>query len=718
MKVLGFMNYASHDPGACIVSDQNGQVEYITISDERLSRVKNSYFFPIRSIKYCMDYFGIKSLDEIDYICTDYGFESHITNTTRHYRKLEVDYLKTVFGFDFSKLQYINHHFAHAASTFYASGYEDAAILVVDGFGSEVETNSLFVGDTQGGIKLIERAQGQGIGIVYTAVTMEILNFGVAEEGKTMGLAPMGRNIGGEKILKLNPTYKGMVTDFSEFIDRAPYARLKQAVPKCPDRKLVTNEFYSKIAFELQEETEKCLIHLANYAYEKTGKKKLCIAGGVGLNCVANDRLYGTTPFKEIFILPAASDTGIPFGLALAGYAKNKAHPKISFKNAFTGVPYKVDETKRLLQKVEIEYKEANPKEVAQLLSTSNVVGWFVEGSEIGPRALGHRSIVADPRYIETKDMMNAKVKHREMFRPFAPSVLEEDSLEYFKLVDKAPFMLLAPYVVESQRDKIPAVVHVDGTGRVQTVTKEQNPAYYELISQFKAITGVPIVLNTSFNDNGEPIIETPLDALLCFMRTKIDYLYVDGILIAKSQITDVPGKVKLLENLRSKRLKEQYEEGVKLLCKNYSTEEMSKYLKSHYPMRSYYSQLHTNVWLQKEIHARAGALSHFVTDQYHADLMKRFMREEFALIEPKLVVIEDCYKNLEKIPEGSFVVLYNLALYVQDEKSFNFYKDLSLIKMKPLYELGENPQNDFNISNEYNSSKDWDAFYAEKILS
>tara|TARA_Y100000294_G_C8552575_1_gene335967 strand:- start:5 stop:1222 length:1218 start_codon:yes stop_codon:yes gene_type:complete len=392
------MNYASHDPGACIMTDKNGKLEYLTISDERLSRVKNSYFFPIRSIKYCFDYFGIKTLNEIDHLVMDYGFNPQLANTTRHYRKLEADYIKMKLNIDLSKIVYApSHHIAHAASTFYPSRFEDAAVLVIDGFGSEVETNSIYIADYDNGIKLLEKYNGQGIGLVYSVVTNDILNFGIGEEGKTMGLAPCGRNVVGDPILAFNPVYEGIITDFSEFMDRAPFSSLKVEIPKCNDKKEVTNDFYSKIAFELQQETERCILHLANHAYKISNKKRLCIAGGVGLNCVANEKILSNTPFEEIFIQPAASDTGIAFGLALWWWSQNVNQPRIKWDNAYTGIQYGRNDVKNILDEMDISFNKSDASEVAKLISNKNIVGWFTGGSEIGPRALGHRSILGDP---------------------------------------------------------------------------------------------------------------------------------------------------------------------------------------------------------------------------------------------------------------------------------------------------------------------------------
>lgn len=559
---------------------------------------------------------------------------------------------------------------------------------------------------------MVEKSYGQGIGIVYTAITNDILNFGIGEAGKTMALAAFGKNVKGSKILNLNPTYSGLVTDYSEFINRAPYYKLKKEIKKCERREDVMSEFYAKIAYELQDETEKCMVYLANYAYKITGKKNLCIAGGVGLNCVANSKILEKSPFEKIFIQPASSDAGIPFGLALCGYTEFKKSSRIYFNHAFTGVSYNGNETTNLLNGLGIKYNHSNPKEVARLLSEGKIIGWFIEGSEFGPRALGHRSIIADPRYLNMKDVVNAKVKHREMFRPFAPSILEEDASSFFYLTTGSPFMLLAPAVKENKAEEIPAVIHVDGTARVQTVSEIANKVYYNLIKNFKEITGVPVILNTSFNDNDEPVVETPIDAVLCFLRTEIDCLYLDGLLIKKEDIESVESKISCLTKQRNDSLKKYYREAINILCDGYSTEEMLKYLKTHYPMHKYYTDLHTYVLLQEEIHKRIHLYDNFVTDEYHIEIIRNFMKEEFNMVSSKLLIVDDCYKNVRTIPFKSFVVLYNLSLYIKDESIFNFYEDKSLIILKSLFNVYEVFKNDLSVSNEYKLTKDWDRFY------
>ena len=715
MKILAFHNYANHDSGAAVITDERGKLEYVTISEERLSRVKYSYFFPLRAIDYCMEQFGIKKLRDFDIVISDYSFRRQFLNTNYRYRKLETDYLKTVLDLDYKKVIYGDHHDAHAASAFYPSGFDDAAVLIVDGLGSEGNTCSLYTASKSGGLKLLDRSYGMGIGLVYTLVTQDILNFGTGEEGKTMGLSALGAQARHKRVLDFRSRYKGLDADYSSFIWRNPSGAFKMHYPRCKDpKKDVTNDYYARVAYDVQEETEKYMLHLARYAFEKTGKKKLCIAGGVALNCVANDRIVNEGPFEEVFVQPASSDTGIPLGLALWAYKdREKQKHDISFVNAFTGKNYNTKKSEALLKKYNIPYHKSSAAEVAKLISQKNIVGWHIENSEFGPRALGHRSILADARYPDMKDILNAKVKHREMFRPFAPSILEEKANDYFVMKAKSPFMLLAPMVRKDKLDKVPSIVHVDGSARVQTAGNDDNPKYYELITEFEKITGVPLVLNTSFNDNGEPVVETPLDSLICFLRTKMDYLYIDGLLVQKSKVKGVAASLKKLIAIRAKMLKDGYRSALKRLAPRYSSNEMKAFLKAYYPMHQYYARIHPVLKLQEALNTFTGGK--IVTDAHHYEVIKTALPEEFARSKNDIVVVEDEFKSLSKIADGSLVILFNASLYLPNgKKVINFYEDLSMPLVHPPFE--EVKGGDLELSNEYRGSKDWDGFYNEVL--
>jgi hypothetical protein len=311
------------------------------------------------------------------------------------------------------------------------------------------------------------------------------------------------------------------------------------------------------------------------------------------------------------------------------------------------------------------------------------------------------------------KDTLNAKVKHREMFRPFAPSVLEERADEYFDMKSRSPFMLLAPMVRPEQRSRIPAVVHVDGSARVQTVSASENPAFHELIQEFERLTDVPVLINTSFNDNGEPIVETPLDALICFLRTKMDYLFVDGLLVAKSDVQDAAGLLARLAEARRQALKDGYERAVTRLCPAYRGSELRAFLKQYHPMHRYYSHLHTLVLLQDTLSAwDAGAI---YTDRYHYGIVERCLAEEHARLRERFVLVDDRYESRDIIKDYSLVVLFNLSLYLGDRNVTNFYKDLWVPILRPVLDR-DTWEHDFDVSNEYQSSKDWDAFYTRVL--
>jgi len=299
---------------------------------------------------------------------------------------------------------------------------------------------------------------------------------------------------------------------------------------------------WEDLARQVQEDTEQVLLERAIWLRETTGARNLCMAGGVALNCVANGRIAREAGFENVWIQPAAGDDGIAIGCAYYGHLAVQKSPRSFVMNhAYTGVAYNDEEVDAAAGKTQVllqttrKRSENICRETARLLSEGHVFGWFQGRSEFGPRALGNRSILADPRTAEMKEKLNKRVKHRQAFRPFAPVVLAERAHEIFEGDRESPFMLLAERVRPEWRDKIPAVVHVDGTARVQTIREDQNERLYRLLKEFDAITGVPVLLNTSFNVKGEPIVETPTDAIHCFLTTGIDYLVLHDVLMAKT---------------------------------------------------------------------------------------------------------------------------------------------------------------------------------------
>jgi carbamoyltransferase len=535
--VLGIHKDPWHNTGASIVCEVNGVPEVVYIAEERLDRVKDSRAFPEKAIAACMKHVGLESFDQLDLVVMDYIVE---------HSDWERDYFKTpcrtdVFlrNFDKKKIKIINHHLAHAASAYYCSGYEESSVLVVDGRGSDKETQSLF--QARGSdIELIESSDKIGIGLLYAAVT-QLIGFGSLQEGKTMGLAPYGApEIGvGEDRQRLIPiagNFNGVAADYSNLCVDGTYELKIQIDVSSPEAK-------AQAAYEVQAECEREMLRLARYAKAKTGSQYLCIAGGVGLNSVANYKILKSGEHQGLFIQPASSDTGIALGAALWGYHSVLKRPLLNGSiSPFLGPNYSTQDIDRLVEvpaDLVVIDRDKSLELAADLLAGNFILGCVHGRSEMGPRALGNRSIIMSPLRPENKDILNSRVKFREAFRPFAPACMLEHVREYFDIDVPSPYMLLVPDVLPEKRAVIPAVTHVDGTGRLQTLTPELNPVFYKLAALFKVRTGVPVLLNTSFNVNGEPIVETPQDAMRCFMGTNIDALYLDDRLFLKKEAAE-----------------------------------------------------------------------------------------------------------------------------------------------------------------------------------
>jgi carbamoyltransferase len=515
-----------HDTGAAIIKHENGVSEAFSVSEERLDRKKDSRSFPNGAIKACLSHFGLTSLDEIDVFAFDYIKSKNLTED--HISGKEVDNL-SLMNFPEAKVEVFNHHLCHAASVFYSSGFKESAILIVDGRGSDDETQSLFIGD-ESGLRLIENTKAIGIGLLYTAVTRAI-GFGPLQEGKTMGLAPFGSSEK-EQILNINGVFNGIETNYENCVSDGEHRLRNLRVP------LETFEQQAQAAYQVQQECEKAMLHLAKHAKEITGMNKLCISGGVALNSVANYKILNSKLFDDVFINPAASDTGIPLGAAMAAaYTSKKLSRLREPLTPFLGPSYKpIDYQNAIAQFSGFTIVEIDAVERAvDILVNNGIVANHYGRSEIGPRALGNRSILMSPLKAENKDTLNLRVKHRESFRPFAPVTLDEYVSSYFVMDRPCPYMLFVPQVREEKRKVIPAVTHVDGSGRLQSINAKENPLFAEIVEKFGVRTGVPVVLNTSFNDNGEPIVESPVDAIRSFLSTNIDALLLNGkILLIK----------------------------------------------------------------------------------------------------------------------------------------------------------------------------------------
>lgn len=540
--ILGVPNFANYEASASLirVPRAGGDVAYVSIGEDRLTRTKHTYAFPLRGIQYCLEAFGLESLDQIDFIYTDYARLPRWLNSGPGYRKLEHDYLKLRLRYPRERIRVVDHHDGHAASAFYPSPFDEAAVLVVDSLGSRLNTQTLYHFRADEAHE-IERGNHWGIGRLYSLITGSVLPYGPEKGfGKTMGLAPYGAEHPGP-VLHFSPRDEGMSSDYSAFFSRPPLPRIvAKGVRRCEDREQVLAPYFARAAYDVQQECERQMVRMAEYAYERTGSRNLCIAGGTALNGLANARVVQRSRFENVWIPPGCSDTGLSLGLALWGYFQGEGGKgeggegkvSVSMTTPYTGRSYSPKSVARTLDRYGVAYRAAEPEAVAPLIAAGKVVGWFEGGSEFGPRALGHRSILADPREPGMKDTLNRRVKFREPYRPYAPSVLAEYAREWLDLDADSPFMLMVVDVREDKRALVPAITHVDHTTRPQTVTRDVNPNYHRMITEFHRLTGVPMVLNTSLNVNREPIVETPIDALICVFGTAIDFLYIEGLLV------------------------------------------------------------------------------------------------------------------------------------------------------------------------------------------
>jgi carbamoyltransferase len=508
-----------------MIGETHGRARFVSVAEERLNRQKDSRSFPRLSVAACMDELGVRSVDEIDLIAMDYIVRP---DWRADWNRKPCDTDNFLAEVDPSRICVINHHLAHARAVFHSSRFDSAAVLIIDGRGSDKETQSLFRA-SPGGIELLDSTTTIGVGLAYAAVTHAI-GFGLLQEGKTMGLAPYGAD-SAPPVFDIPSRYEGVVTDYSAFCVEGNYEI------QAPHRPIETFDDRARAAFEVQHECEAAMLHLAQYARDRTGETSLCVSGGVALNSVANWRIVQSGIFEDVFINPAASDTGIALGAALHGYHGVLGRPR-SYDgiSPYVGPSYGPDSLAAAIESHDgYRVVETNVLgRAVELLAANRVVACFHGRSEMGPRALGNRSILMSPLVAENKDTLNRRVKHREPFRPFAPAVMEEHAREYFHIDRPSPYMLLVPAVVEDKRDVIPAVTHVDGTGRLQTVRESDNANLYALIDRFNALTGVPVLLNTSFNVANEPIVETPEDAIRCFVATGIDALLMGDRLLIK----------------------------------------------------------------------------------------------------------------------------------------------------------------------------------------
>jgi carbamoyltransferase len=568
--VLGINAY-DHDVSACLLRD--GEIAY-AIAKERITRRKHAAGFFQEAVDYVLAAEGI-TLEDVDlvvrnsYVLPPDELETRLLSIgvpeimdekeRQQARKHPLHLSRS------NKVLTISHHLAHAYSAFAMCPFDQGAIMVVDGVGNyssdigepgqltenvnplarESESYYAFDGTRIETLKKVwlEPTRGMlsdefyfmaGLGALYSRVSSYVFA-DWNKCGEVMGLAPYGRPDGVKPLASMQNgelTVPAWDADFDKpwFVERDLNWEASPSM-----------KYWEDLAWRVQDDTEKVLLARAKWLREKTGAKNLCLAGGVALNCVANGRIAREAGFENIWIQPAAGDDGVAIGCAFYGHLAVHKQPRTYvMDHAFTGVAYTDERVRADTSKTMVRIQATSRKsddicaDTAKLLAEGHVIGWFQGRSEFGPRALGNRSILADPRTPQMKEKLNKQVKHRQAFRPFAPVVLAERAHEIFADHRDSPFMLLAEAVRPEWRERIPAVVHVDGTARVQTIREDQNPVLYRLLKAFDRLTGVPVLLNTSFNVKGEPIVETPADAINCFLATGIDYLILHDVVMSK----------------------------------------------------------------------------------------------------------------------------------------------------------------------------------------
>ncbi len=561
MDILGISCFY-HDSAAALLRD--GQV-IAACQEERLSRKKHDSDFPIRAIRYVLRQAGIgpEQLDAVGFydkplLKFERMLSTYVATFPRSFDSFrtampvwlhEKLWVPSIIRKELKPYKgpilFAEHHMSHAASAFLVSPFEEAAILTVDGVG-EWATASYCTGRGTEIQMLKEIHFPHSLGLLYSAFTY-YLGFKVnSAEYKVMGLAPYGKPVHYDRIMQemvhLNDdgSFK-LNMDFFSYdhglrMTGGRFDEFFGGPPRKPETWMSEREF--DIAASIQKVCEEVVLRMVRYIHAETGLTDLCMAGGVALNCVANGRVIRETPIKRLFVQPAAGDAGGAVGVAHYLHNTLEKKPRGSaWSHAYLGPEYSPEEVRSQLDAHAAKYTELERGELlartARLLADGNVVGWFQGRMEFGPRALGGRSILADPRDPKMRDTLNMKIKFREGFRPFAPSVLADKSKEWFDIDCDSPYMLLVAQVHEHKR-QIPAVTHVDGSARIQSVSREENALYYDLIAEFEKQTGVPVIINTSFNVRGEPIVCSPHDAYLCFMRTNMDYLAAGPYLLDK----------------------------------------------------------------------------------------------------------------------------------------------------------------------------------------
>ena len=577
--ILGLNAYHG-DSSACLVQD--GKL-IAAVEEERFRRIKHWAGFPSKSIEYCLSEAGI-TLSDVDHIAINQDAKANLwkkigfTLAKRPELSFVVDRLKkkgervgvldelaqTVSGEFKGKLHQVEHHLAHLSSAFHVSPFEKAVVVSVDGFG-DFASAAWGVG-SGASIDIEDKVYfPHSLGIFYQALTQWLGFPNYGDEYKVMGLAPYGQPVHMDAMRKIvllqkDGSFKLNLDFFKHHQEKVSYEwengepviselfspALVELLGPVRSRGEDLSQYHKDIARSVQAMYEEAFFHLLNTLHKKHGIDNLCLAGGCAMNSVANGRVYANTPFKKLYVQSAAGDAGGAIGAAYSVWHEEGGKRGFVMDHSYWGPHFDNSQFEALLSSNEGALKEqacewrfvASEEELcaltAKAITEGKVIGWFQNRMEWGPRALGNRSILGDPRRADMKDILNLKIKRRESFRPFAPSILREKVKDWFAQDDDVPFMMQVYPILPEKRQEIPAVTHADGSGRLQTVDKNTNARYYRLIEEFNKLTGVPILLNTSFNEN-EPVVCTPNEALACFLRTKMDVLVLGNWFVSRA---------------------------------------------------------------------------------------------------------------------------------------------------------------------------------------
>jgi carbamoyltransferase len=575
MRILGINTYHGDASAVLLVEG----ILKAAAEEERFTRIKHDTSFPRNANRYCLEEAGVAPEDlghialsrnplaklrkRIAFAVGSRAGRRMAPSRTANIRRILRAKATLAEGLEIperrirARIHFVEHHLAHLASSFYVSPFDRAAVLSLDGFGDMVSA-MWGVGEGSRLRILGEVAFPHSLGVYYTALTQYLGFPNYGDEYKVMGLSSYGQPAYLDEMKRMvrsnglgydldldyfrhhrdgaSMTWAGGPPELGPLWGRGMVDRLG---PPRTDRDEPLEDRHRDIACSMQRRLEEVVLEMLRKLHARTGADALCLAGGVALNCVVNGMIFEQTPFTDLFIQPAANDAGTSLGAAYYVYHHKLGHPRsFVMDHAYLGPEFSPNRCRRALEDAGVTYRVLPREQViastADALASGGIVGWYQGRMEFGPRALGNRSILADPRRPEMKDVLNARIKHREPFRPFAPSILEEATGEYFEQDYPSPYMLLTYRVRPEKREVIPAPTHVDGTGRLQTVRQDQNPIYYDLIKAFEARTGVPVLLNTSFNEN-EPICCTPEEAVDTFVRTRMDVLVLGDLYAEKT---------------------------------------------------------------------------------------------------------------------------------------------------------------------------------------